>query len=88
MCPHAPRVNRALAPEPVARSRRAELRSPLEPGPSRRPRAGRRLSRAKPAAGPDPPALGRLPHLARSARHLYVFQRTPSYIDERGNVPT
>lgn len=29
-----------------------------------------------------------VPHLARSARHLYVFQRTPSYIDERGNVPT
>ncbi|MGW4981089.1 flavin-containing monooxygenase [Streptomyces mirabilis] len=29
-----------------------------------------------------------VPHLARSARYLYVFQRTPSYIDERGNVPT
>jgi cyclohexanone monooxygenase len=29
-----------------------------------------------------------VPHLARSVRHLYVFQRTPSYIDERGNVPT
>ncbi|MFJ1555110.1 flavin-containing monooxygenase [Streptomyces mirabilis] len=29
-----------------------------------------------------------VPHLARSARHVYVFQRTPSYIDERGNVPT
>jgi cyclohexanone monooxygenase len=29
-----------------------------------------------------------VPHLARSARHLHVFQRTPSYIDERGNVPT
>ncbi|MEU5484425.1 flavin-containing monooxygenase [Streptomyces mirabilis] len=29
-----------------------------------------------------------VPHLASSARHLYVFQRTPSYIDERGNVPT
>ncbi|MFC9643323.1 flavin-containing monooxygenase [Streptomyces mirabilis] len=29
-----------------------------------------------------------VPHLARFARHLYVFQRTPSYIDERGNVPT
>lgn len=29
-----------------------------------------------------------VPHLARSAQHLYVFQRTPSYIDERGNVPT
>ncbi|MEU5880599.1 NAD(P)/FAD-dependent oxidoreductase [Spirillospora sp. NPDC047279] len=29
-----------------------------------------------------------VPHLARSAEHLYVFQRTPSYIDERGDVPT
>jgi cyclohexanone monooxygenase len=29
-----------------------------------------------------------IPHLARSAEHLYVFQRTPSYIDERGDVPT
>jgi len=29
-----------------------------------------------------------IPHLARSAQHLFVFQRTPSYIDERGDVPT
>jgi cyclohexanone monooxygenase len=29
-----------------------------------------------------------IPHLARSAQHLYVFQRTPSYIAERGDVPT
>ncbi|MFI5720513.1 flavin-containing monooxygenase [Nocardia sp. NPDC051750] len=29
-----------------------------------------------------------IPHIARSAEHLYVFQRTPSYINERGNVPT
>ena len=29
-----------------------------------------------------------IPHIARSAEHLYVFQRTPSYIDERGDVPT
>ncbi|GAA4810706.1 NAD(P)/FAD-dependent oxidoreductase [Streptomyces ziwulingensis] len=29
-----------------------------------------------------------VPHLARHARHLYVFQRTPSYVDERGDVPT
>jgi cyclohexanone monooxygenase len=29
-----------------------------------------------------------IPHLARSAEHLYVFQRTPSYIAERGDVPT
>ncbi|GAB2658601.1 flavin-containing monooxygenase [Nocardia goodfellowii] len=29
-----------------------------------------------------------IPHIARSAEHLYVFQRTPSYIYDRGNVPT
>ena len=29
-----------------------------------------------------------VPHIARSAEHLYVFQRTPSYISERGDVPT
>jgi cyclohexanone monooxygenase len=29
-----------------------------------------------------------IPHLARSARHLYVFQRTPSTIGVRGNRPT
>jgi cyclohexanone monooxygenase len=29
-----------------------------------------------------------IPYLAKAARELVVFQRTPSYIDERGNVPT
>ena len=29
-----------------------------------------------------------VPHLARTAEHLYVFQRTPSSIDVRGNRPT
>jgi cyclohexanone monooxygenase len=29
-----------------------------------------------------------IPHIARAAEHLYVFQRTASSIDERGNVPT
>ena len=29
-----------------------------------------------------------VPHLAESAEHLYVFQRTPSSIDVRGNSPT
>ena len=29
-----------------------------------------------------------VPHIARHAEHLYVFQRTPSTIDERGDVPT
>jgi cyclohexanone monooxygenase len=28
-----------------------------------------------------------VPFLARHAKHLYVFQRTPSYIDDRGNTP-
>ena len=29
-----------------------------------------------------------IPHVARHAEHLYVFQRTPSAVDERGNRPT
>jgi cation diffusion facilitator CzcD-associated flavoprotein CzcO len=29
-----------------------------------------------------------VPHLARDAAELYVFQRTPSSVDERGNRPT
>ncbi|MEZ5557648.1 MAG: NAD(P)/FAD-dependent oxidoreductase [Pseudomonadales bacterium] len=29
-----------------------------------------------------------VPHLGESARHLYVFQRTPSSIDERNDRPT
>jgi cation diffusion facilitator CzcD-associated flavoprotein CzcO len=29
-----------------------------------------------------------VPHLGKYAKHLYVFQRTPSSIDERGNRPT
>jgi cation diffusion facilitator CzcD-associated flavoprotein CzcO len=29
-----------------------------------------------------------IPHLARDARELYVFQRTPSSVDVRGNQPT
>ena len=29
-----------------------------------------------------------VPHLGRDAGHLYVFQRTPSSVDERGNTPT
>jgi cyclohexanone monooxygenase len=29
-----------------------------------------------------------IPHLARGAKHLTVFQRTPSYIFERGDQPT
>ncbi|GAB3440412.1 flavin-containing monooxygenase [Actinophytocola sediminis] len=33
-------------------------------------------------------AIQVVPHLARDARHLYVFQRTPSTVDVRGNRPT
>ncbi|HUC05815.1 MAG TPA: NAD(P)/FAD-dependent oxidoreductase [Acidimicrobiales bacterium] len=33
-------------------------------------------------------AVQAVPHLASAARHLYVFQRTPSSIDVRGNRPT
>jgi cyclohexanone monooxygenase len=33
-------------------------------------------------------AVQAIPHLAESAKHLYVFQRTPSSIDVRGNRPT
>jgi len=29
-----------------------------------------------------------VPFLGRYAKHLYVFQRTPSSVDERGNAPT
>jgi cyclohexanone monooxygenase len=29
-----------------------------------------------------------VPHLGRDAKHLYVFQRTPSYVDARSNGPT
>ena len=29
-----------------------------------------------------------VPHLARDAKHLYVFQRTPSSVDARHNTPT
>lgn len=33
-------------------------------------------------------AVQAIPHLARGAQHLTVFQRTPSYIFERDNFPT
>ena len=33
-------------------------------------------------------AIQCVPHLARHAKQLYVFQRTPSSVDERGNKPT
>jgi cation diffusion facilitator CzcD-associated flavoprotein CzcO len=33
-------------------------------------------------------AIQCVPHLGRDAKHLYVFQRTPSSVDLRGNRPT
>ncbi|MCZ6773486.1 MAG: NAD(P)/FAD-dependent oxidoreductase [Proteobacteria bacterium] len=33
-------------------------------------------------------AIQSVPHVGKTAKHLYVFQRTPSAIDERGNKPT
>ncbi len=33
-------------------------------------------------------AIQSVPHLGAAAQHLYVFQRTPSSVDERGNKPT
>lgn len=33
-------------------------------------------------------AIQCVPHLGKHAKHLYVFQRTPSSVDERGNRPT
>ena len=33
-------------------------------------------------------AIQCVPHLAKHAQHLYVFQRTPSSVDIRGNSPT
>src|SRR4051812_48442792 len=33
-------------------------------------------------------AIQAVPHLGESAQHLYVFQRTPSSVDVRGNRPT
>ncbi|MBU1374489.1 MAG: NAD(P)/FAD-dependent oxidoreductase [Alphaproteobacteria bacterium] len=33
-------------------------------------------------------AIQAVPHLGQAAKHLYVFQRTPSSVDERRNRPT
>jgi len=33
-------------------------------------------------------AIQAIPHLGRAAKHLYVFQRTPSSVGVRGNKPT
>ena len=33
-------------------------------------------------------AIQSVPHVGEAAEHLYVFQRTPSSVDERGNKPT
>jgi cyclohexanone monooxygenase len=46
--------------------------------------AGKRVA----IIGTGASGVGVIPHLARSAEHLYVFQRTPSYIHERGQERT
>ncbi len=46
--------------------------------------AGRRVG----IIGTGATAVQCVPHLAESAEHLYVFQRTPSSIDVRANRPT
>jgi cyclohexanone monooxygenase len=33
-------------------------------------------------------AIQIIPYVGKYAKHLYVFQRTPSYVDHRGNTPT
>src|SRR5215469_10233509 len=45
---------------------------------------GRRIA----VIGTGATAIQCVPHLARYAQHLYVFQRTPSSVDVRGNSPT
>ena len=49
-------------------------------------RAGRQGRRA--SSAPARPASSALPPLAEAAKHVYVFQRTPSAIGVRGNRPT
>jgi cation diffusion facilitator CzcD-associated flavoprotein CzcO len=46
--------------------------------------AGRRVG----IIGTGATAIQCVPHLAAAARHLYVFQRTPSSVDVRANRPT
>jgi cyclohexanone monooxygenase len=46
--------------------------------------AGRRVG----IIGTGATAVQCVPHVAVAAEHLYVFQRTPSSIGERGNAPT
>ncbi len=46
--------------------------------------AGKRVA----VIGTGATAVQCVPHLARDAGHLYVVQRTPSTVDERGNKPT
>jgi cation diffusion facilitator CzcD-associated flavoprotein CzcO len=45
--------------------------------------AGKRVA----IIGTGATAVQCVPHLARSCRDLFVFQRTPSSVDERGNAP-
>ena len=45
---------------------------------------GRRLA----SSGRGATAIQCIPHLAQTAMELFVFQRTPSTVDERNNKPT
>ncbi len=45
-------------------------------------------SRRVAVIGTGATAVQCVPHLGAAAEHLYVFQRTPSSVDERGNAPT
>ena len=40
------------------------------------------------SSAPVRPAIQLVPHLGRDAKQLFVFQRTPSSVDERTNPPT
>ena len=42
---------------------------------------------ASASSAPARPAIQCVPHLAEAAQHLYVFQRTPSSVDVRGQPP-
>ena len=45
-------------------------------------------TRSSPSSAPGRRGIQCVPPLAESAKHVYVFQRTPSAIGERGNRPT
>ena len=90
---------RAAAPAEAARASPASTTSRATPS---TPAAGTTATPAATATGTSPAcadkrvgiigtgatAVQAIPHLGEAAEHLYVFQRTPSSIDVRGNRPT